>query len=141
MLTNAELATVAAAAAWLAGCADKAARAHGKALADLVARGTSERRTLSEKAQARKGTGTGGRPLASYLVELDPEWRTVVQGMRAVQELVAETLTEKPGNGQPPSAGSLAVTISRQGQWTRLLETDIGVQVLTVTRAKTDNPS
>lgn len=72
-----------------------------------------------------------GRPSRTYTVELAPGWVQHVAGPTAAHALVASTLASLGQRGAP-SAGSLAVTLSRNGHWLRTLETANGVATLSV---------
>ncbi len=78
-----------------------------------------------------RATGKVGRPSTSFTIELEPGWRLAVQGAKAATDLVTETLTLHGQRGAP-SQGSLAVSLSRNGVWTRVFETDDGTLTLTV---------
>lgn len=82
-----------------------------------------------------------GRPLAAlYEVELGSQWRVEVLGARAAHEIVAKTLTEQ-GGGRAPTLGSMQVSLSKNGQWWRLLETGNGTEPLSVRRIKRPLPA
>jgi hypothetical protein len=93
------------------------------------------------KRQAENPNANAGRPASIYYtVAMGSLWELRVLGAKDALELVAQTLTENPGNGPPPTAGSLAVQLSRSGHWYRHLVTADGEHGLTVTKARSQNP-
>lgn len=103
-----------------------------KAIADRAAMARS-----AVKRHANAGAKQGRPAGIAFAVELEPRWGPMqVHGSRAVTDLVNETLKEL---GEPPvSAQSMAVQLSRAGQWSRLLETADGTLMLNVRRVQND---
>lgn len=88
--------------------------------------------TAKQRAAAgRPAKGRAGRPTLAYTVALEPGWQSTVQGSKGAAALVASTLKDLGLHGAP-SAGSLAVSLSRNGHWTRVVETADGTAALTV---------
>lgn len=103
------------------------------ALADEVNEILLASAAAKASAARSRAAGATGRPPAIYHVGLQPGWHATVHGARAATTLVAQTLMEH-GQRNPPSQGSLAVSLSRNGTWQRIFETANGTLALTVRR-------
>lgn len=98
-------------------------------VAGLLASASAARAAMAKARQA----GAAGRPRALFTVELEPGWQATAQGAKAAADMVAETLKQH-GQRNPPSQGSLAVSLSRSGTWQRVFTTLDGTFALTVRR-------
>jgi hypothetical protein len=109
-----------------------ALRSHGEAAlaeqinAALLA-SSATKATLSGRPRGRNA----GAPRVNYMVELAPGWQSTAAGSKATHELIVATLKEHGQRGAP-TVGSLAVTLSRNGQWQRLWDSADGTLALTV---------
>lgn len=94
--------------------------------AAAVARGA-----MAEAAANRPKREMKGRPPSiRYIVECAPMWATTVVGVSDAYALISETLAEY---GEPiPAKGSLGVYLSTKGEWSRLMETDVGTLILSL---------
>lgn len=102
----------------------RAASAHRRAQAKAA---------LARPPETRSG-GHGKPPSVALTVSLQGQWDQPVQGARAAHELVVATLEALDVTQQPPSIGTLQVSLSRKGWWEREVATDDGTQMVTVRR-------
>lgn len=133
MLCNTSLTTLNQAATALAahGEADLAA-----AVLAIVNESLQQRATISTKAKARKGSKAGGAPKQTYKLVLEPGWTQALAGMRAVHAALTKAMQELDPRAVVPSQAGLASTVSKNGTWTTLVDTDNGM--VSVTISKTD---
>lgn len=100
-----------------------------------TARASAQR--LAQAKRAENPSGNTGRPPSQWFtVAMGSLWERRVLGAKAALQIVAETLTEYAGNGEPPTIGSVQVQLSKRGHWHRHMYTDNGEHGLTVAKCK-----
>ena len=117
----------------LRACQCQPAGAHSGAIADLTAAllaAAATRAAMAASAAERPQQARRGPPAKFYPTEASPKWRLRAEGLQQAVDAVNEELTAE---GQPTvSIGTVRVTLARSKQWTRMLETDNGMVVLTI---------
>jgi hypothetical protein len=106
-----------------------------KEIQAALAANAALRATVSVARGQRVGTGRGGRPSTFYAIVAEPGGVRICAGMRQTAELLAQDLKELDPLQPGPSMSSLAVTLSRSGQWWTVVETDSGNISVTVRKA------
>lgn len=135
MLNATETALLLRCAALATGKGDAALAAE---INDALLASAQHRASVASSTRAARGKGSRGAPTRAFVIDLEPGPRLLAQGAKAASAVLAEQVTKLGAKRTLPTAGSLAVMVSRDGHWTTLLETDNGTVSVTVQYAEPD---
>jgi hypothetical protein len=134
MLKSSLTLTIMRAAAALRTTGDPAHTALAGQLDDALQADAAHRASVAAGQAKRTGQRAGRTPSIVHVVDCQPGPIAYAMGSKAAHRLLVDTLA-KLGSAAPPTAQSLAVMLSRDGAWQRLVHTADGTVAVTVRRA------
>lgn len=125
--------------ATLAGSKDAELTALAKELDALLLSDAATRASVSRR-KSKGGTDASGRtPTVNYAIEVEPGSTQRVVGSHAAHVALGEALRAAGVERRLPALHSLRVSMSRNGHWSTLADTDNGTVSVTLRRLGTED--